>query len=92
MAEKYIIRTQHAGVFYGEIASRNGGEADLCNVRRIWQWSGASECIQLAMEGCAPSSKITMPANEITVLGVIEIHPVTEAAQAKFDAVPIWKA
>ena len=33
MKQKFIVRCYGAGVFYGEIASRNGQEAELVNVR-----------------------------------------------------------
>ena len=90
--QKYIIRTDRAGVFYGFIESREGSEAVLTDARRVWRWEGATDCIQLAMEGCKPSSKLTAPAESLTVLGVIEIIPVTDAARARMDAIPIWRA
>ena len=51
MKQKFIVRCYGAGVFYGEIASRNGQEAELVNVRQIWRWSGAASLMQLASEG-----------------------------------------
>jgi len=88
--KKYIVRTERAGVFYAEIAERRGTEADLVNARRVWQWKGATECIGLATSGCDVSSRLTVPAN-LTVLGVIEIHPCTPEAVKRLDAVPEWK-
>ena len=39
---KYVIvRTYSAGVFAGELESRNGQEVVLRNARRIYYWSGA---------------------------------------------------
>ena len=38
---KYVIvRTYSAGVFAGELESRNGQEVVLRNARRIYYWSG----------------------------------------------------
>ena len=37
--EKVIVRSDRAGVFFGEIKERNGGEATMVNVRRLWYWS-----------------------------------------------------
>jgi hypothetical protein len=38
---KYVIvRTYSAGVFAGQLESRNGREVILRNARRIWYWSG----------------------------------------------------
>lgn len=90
--QKYIIRTDRAGVFYGCIESRDGAEAVLTDARRVWRWEGATDCIQLALEGCEPSSKLTVAAESITVLGVIEVIPVTDVARARLDAIPIWRA
>ena len=49
--QKYIVRCEGAGVFFGEIVSRNGQEAELANVRQIWYWDGAASLMQLASEG-----------------------------------------
>jgi len=41
--QKYVIvRTHSAGVFAGELKSRNGKEVDLNNARRLWYWYGAA--------------------------------------------------
>lgn len=66
--QQYIIRCDRAGVFYGEIAHREGSEADLVNARRIWQWQGANTLTDVALDGVASTSKITQPAS-LTVLG-----------------------
>lgn len=50
MAQKYIIRADRAGVFFGEIESRTGGEVTMRNVRRIWRWEGANTLSQLAVD------------------------------------------
>lgn len=34
--QKYIVRCDRAGVFYGEIEERNGQEVKLRNARCIW--------------------------------------------------------
>ncbi len=44
----YIIRTERAGVFAGNIKERNGNEATLTDVRRLWYWHGAASLSQLA--------------------------------------------
>jgi len=44
---KYVlVRTQSAGVFAGELESRNGQEVVLLNARRIWYWDGAASLSQ----------------------------------------------
>lgn len=90
--QKYIIRCDRAGVFYAEIASRTGDEAVLKNARRIYYWTGAATLSQLAMEGVKTGSKITVAVPEMTVLGVIEVIPASDAAILNLDKVEPWRA
>lgn len=49
---KYVIvRTYSAGVFAGNLKSRNGKEVVLTNARRLWYWAGAASLSQLAVNG-----------------------------------------
>lgn len=43
--QKFIVRTDRAGVFFCEIESRNGSEANLKNARRLWYWNGAARIL-----------------------------------------------
>lgn len=89
----YIIRADRAGVFAGNINERNGSEVTLTNARRLWYWSGAATLSQMAMEGVKrpEECKFTMPVNEITILGVIEIIPCTSEAEKSIKEVEEWK-
>lgn len=89
----YIIRTDRAGVFAGNIKERTGSEVTLTNVRRLWYWSGAASLSQMAMEGVSKPKdcKFTVVVPEMTVLGVIEIIPCSKAAEKSIKAVPEWK-
>lgn len=91
--QKYIIRCDRAGVFYAEIKERRGSEADLVNARRLWYWDGAASLSQLATEGVtAPRNcKFTVTVPEMTVLGVIEVIPCTEAAVKSIEGVAVWR-
>jgi len=89
--EKSIVRSDRAGVFYGIVTARRGAEVDLKDVRRIYYWSGATDCIQIAQEGCSPKSRLTMAADSITIFGVIEVLPVSEKARVILDGIPAWK-
>ena len=88
-----IVRSQGAGVFMGELISRNGAEVTLRNSRRLWYWKGAASLSQLAVEGTkAPREckfPVAVPSHEI--LNVIEILYVTPEAKASIDAVPVWE-
>lgn len=90
----YIIRADRAGVFFGHIKERRGSEVDLTDVRRIWYWDGACSLSQLATEGTKnpKECKFTVTVPEMTVLGVIEVIPCTEAAVASIMAVKEWKS
>ncbi|MDD5017600.1 MAG: hypothetical protein PHO15_05835 [Eubacteriales bacterium] len=93
MEQYFIIRTDRAGVFAGNIKSRDGSEAVLTNVRRLWRWAGAASLSQLAVDGVKDpeNCKFTITVPEITVLGVIEITPCSVGAERIIKAVPEWK-
>lgn len=94
MEEKnYIVRADRAGVFFGKIKERNGGEVTMTDVRRLWYWDGAASLSQLATEGVkAPENcKFTVYVPEMTILGVIEIIPCTTMAEDSIKKVKEWK-
>ena len=89
----YIIRADRAGVFFGKIKERNGSEVTMTDVRRLWYWNGAASLSQLAIEGVKhpQNCKFTVTVPEMTILGVIEIIPCTDAAEKNIKGVPVWK-
>jgi len=92
--QNYIIRCDRAGVFYGQIAERRGSEADLVNVRRIHGWDGACSLSQIATEGVKTTggnNRWSVVVPSMTVLGVIEIIPVLDQADAILSEMPVWK-
>ncbi len=91
--QKYIVRADRAGVFFGEIISRNGSEVEMANVRRLWYWDGAASLSQLATEGVkAPKNcKFTVVVPQMTILGVIEIIPCTDEAVENIENVAVWR-
>lgn len=93
MEQYYIIRAKEAGVFFGQIESRNGDEVSMKNVRRIWYWDGANSISQLAVDGTKKpdNCKFTVTVESMTILGVIEIIPCTEAATESIKAVREWR-
>lgn len=90
----YIVRADRAGVFFGHIKERNGDEAVMTEVRRIWYWNGAASISQLAMEGVKHPelSKFTVTVPEMTILGVIEIIPCSDDAVKNIKAVGEWRS
>lgn len=89
----YIIRCEKAGVFFGHIKDRNGDEAVLTDVRRIWYWEGAASLSQMAMEGVKKpeACKFTVTVPEMTVLDVIEMIPCTDEAVQSILGVTEWR-
>jgi hypothetical protein len=91
--KKVIIRADRAGVFFGELKEKNGTEVTLVNARRLWYWNGAASLSQLAVSGTnrPHDCKFTVKVDEITILGVIEIIPCTDAAIKSIEGVNVWK-
>ena len=90
---KYVIvRTYSAGVFAGELESRNGREVVLRNARRIWYWDGAASLSELAMRGTSkpPQCKFPMAVDRVELLEAIEIIDVTAKARQSIEGVPVW--
>jgi hypothetical protein len=89
-----IVRTYSAGVFAGELVSRDGKEVTLANVRRLWYWAGAASLSQLAVEGTSSPTKCKFPCEVpcVTLTEAIELLDVTEAARKSIAEVPVWKA
>jgi hypothetical protein len=87
-----IVRTYSAGVFAGNLVSRDGREVKLENARRLWYWKGACSLSQLAIDGvkCPSECKFAMPVT-VTLLEAIEILEVTEEAEKNIEGVFVWK-
>ena len=93
MGKYVIVRTYSAGVFAGNLESRNGQEVVLTNARRIWYWSGAASLSQLAMEGTSDPNncKFPCPVDRVELLQAIEILDVTIQAENSIKGVPVWQ-
>lgn len=87
-----LVRTENAGVFAGELVTKNGNEVELANARRIWYWSGAASLSQLAVDGTSNPSNCKFPCEvaSVILLGVIEILAVTDAAKQSIAEVSVW--
>ena len=90
--QKYIVRGDRSGVFYGEIVSRNGQEVLMRNCRRLWYWDGANSVSQLAQLGtCRPENcKFTVSVDEVIILDAIEISKCSDKAIKSIEEVPVW--
>ena len=94
MIGKYVVvRGDRSGVFAGTLVEQDGRKVVLANVRRLWRWYGATECLQIAMEGVKrpKECRFTITADSITLLDAIEVIPTTTAAEECIKGVPVWK-
>jgi hypothetical protein len=89
-----IVRTYSAGVFAGELESRNGKEVVLKNARRLWFWDGAASLSQLATDGTSKPKTCKFPCEvaRVELLEAIEILDVTEKARESIKGVPVWES
>lgn len=91
-----IIRSVGAGVFAGEVLAKDlaKGVVEITNARRLYFWAGAATLSQLAMEGVEKPKqcKFSVPTFHHTVLGVVEIIPVTQKAFESIASVNEWRA
>lgn len=93
MEQYYIIRADRAGVFFGQIKHKEGGEVTMQNVRRLWYWDGACSLSELATNGTKKpgNCKFTVTVESMTILGVIEVIKCTDKAVKSIKAVEEWK-
>jgi hypothetical protein len=91
---KCIVRTEHAGVFFGRIVDFDGTTAEIRDCRRIWYWAGAASLSQLANDGPSRPRDCKFPeaVESIVVFGVKEVIPCTDVAAKKIEEVWTWKA
>ena len=91
---KYVIvRTYSAGVFAGNLQSRDGKEVVLTDARRLWYWAGAASLSQMAVSGTSNPKECRFPVAvpSVTLTEAIEILDVTPAAETSIKDVPEWK-
>lgn len=89
----YIIRGDRSGVFFGQIAGRNGQEVELRNVRKLWYWDGACAVEQLAVDGVTEPNdcKFTVVVPEMIVTDAIQILPCSDKAVQILAGAKAWK-
>ena len=91
---RYVIaRTYSAGVFAGELVSREGKEVVLRNARRLWFWDGAASLSQLAVSGTSTPQNCKFPGavSRVTLLDLIELLDVSPEGRQSIESVPLWK-
>jgi ribosomal protein L39E len=91
-SQYYIVRGKGAGVWFGKIAQRTGDEVVMTDARRLWRFSGATECAWLSVNGVTrpDQCKFTIWVKTVTVLNVVEFIPCTDKASKSLSEVPAW--
>jgi len=92
---KYVIvRSAQSGIHAGWLVSQKGDTVVLKESRRLWRWVVARMTGQLAtlsevaiygVNSRDERSRIAVALPEMTVLGVCEIIPATEAARRSIE-------
>lgn len=92
--EYKIVRTRAAGVFAGELQTRDGDVVVMTNARRLWYWDGAASLSQMAVDGVSKPDNCKFPqaVPRVELLGVIEILDVTDKAEKIIKEVPPWRS
>jgi len=90
--EYCIVRTYSAGVFAGLFNRKNKGkEGTVYDARRLWKWSGALDCSQLAMKGVDnPKDCKFSTVSEVDLREIIEVSPCTKQAEESIKGVAEW--
>lgn len=93
IGKKVLIRADRAGVFFGTLTAKDGDEVQLSNVRKIHYWEGAAAVEQLSVTGSSKpnSCRITVEVEELTIMQVIQIIPLTDAAITNLENISVWK-
>lgn len=93
----FMVRSYAAGVFYGEIVSKehqvSGLMVTMKNARRVWCWSGAASLSQLATDGTSDPKNCKFPCKveHVELMNVCELIAMTEEAVDSLNKVSIWQ-
>lgn len=88
-----VVRTNSAGVFAGNLESREGDEVILTTARRLWYWDGAASLSQIALLGVSKpeNCKFSVAVTRELLLGVIEVLETTPEAESNLKQVSEWR-
>ena len=89
-----LVRSRGSGVWIGTLVARSasaaGHSVTLTNARRIWSWTGAAECSQLALTG-PKDGKIGVVSAPV-VHEILEEHAASDACVSAIAAIREWRA
>jgi hypothetical protein len=87
----YIVRSDRAGVFFGQIKQKKVNSVVMINVRKIYYWDGAAAVEQIAIDGVNDLSKLTVIVPEMEIERWIQIIPCSKNAVENLQAKKEWK-
>ena len=89
-----LVRSRGSGVWVGTLTARStsaaGHSVSLTNARRIWSWTGAAECSQLALTG--PKDGKIGATSAPVVHEILEEHAASDACVSAIAAIREWRA
>ena len=95
-SENYVIvRSEKAGVFFGQLVKKEGDEVTLNNCRKLYYWVNACAVEQLALDGVLEETKndckFTVTVDNVTINNYIQIIECSEKAIKSIKSVKEWK-
>lgn len=94
VGKKCVVRTYAAGVWFGTVSEKSGGEVIVTNARRMWRWH-AAESVSLsavAIHGIKEKQSKIAEAVPSVWLEAIELIPCTDKAIQSIEGAPNVKA
>lgn len=80
-----VVRTRSAGVHVGYLVESHGTAVTLRDALRLWAWKGAFSLNEVATEGVAESSRISVVVPLILLTEAIEVIPCSEKARLSLN-------
>ena len=92
IGKKCVFRGNRSGVFFGELADKNGQAVEIKNCRRLWYWDGACSISEISLSGVKnPNNcKFTVTVESLVITDCIEIDVCTEKAIENIESVKVW--
>jgi hypothetical protein len=87
----YIVRSDRAGVFFGQIESKTEKSVIMKNVRKIHYWEGAAAVEQISQSGVGSGSRLTVTVPKMEIAHPIQIIECTANATANLLKQKEWK-
>lgn len=90
-AKFYVVRTDRAGVFFGQIESKTKTSVVMKKVRKIHHWDGACAVEQISQTGVNNNSRLTVTVPKMEIADPIQIIECTEVAATNLINQKEWK-